>query len=129
MRLQLGRKRTGSFSRGITQTIEYDWKKQGRWHSFHLEAAINPFPIPPCSEAEFITEHYWGYAKFSETQTNEYQVTHPRWEVYEVKSHKIDVDFAKLYGPSFAELNQLKPTSIMLAEGSGITIENKRRIG
>ena len=114
---------------GIAQTIEYDWKKQGRWHSFHLEAAINPFPIPPGSEAEFITEHYWGYAKFSETQTNEYQVTHPRWEVYEVKSHKIDVDFAKLYGPSFAELNQLKPTSIMLAEGSGITIENKRRIG
>ncbi len=114
---------------GALQTIEYDWKKQGRWHSFHLDAATQPMPMPPGSEAEFITEHYWGYAKYSDLQTNEYQVTHPRWEVYEVKNHRIDVDFAKLYGAGFAELNQLKPTSVMLAEGSGITVEPKRRIG
>ncbi len=114
---------------GVSQTIEYDWKKQGRWHSFHLNAATQAHPMPTGSEAEFITEHYWGYAKRSETQTNEYQVTHPRWHVYEVKNHRIDVDFAKLYGANFAELNQLKPTSIMLAEGSEITVEPKRRIG
>ncbi len=114
---------------GNIQTIGYDWKKQSRWHSFHLDAATNALSMLPGSEAEFITEHYWGYAKYSATQTNEYQVTHPRWEVYDVKSHKIDVDFAKLYGPIFAELNQIKPTSIMLAEGSEITIEYKRRIG
>jgi uncharacterized protein len=114
---------------GITQTIEYDWKKQDRWHSFHLDAATQPMPIPLGSEAEFITEHYWGYAKYSDLQTNEYQVTHPRWEVYEVNNHRIDVDFAKLYGTGFAELNNLKPTTIMLAEGSEITIEPKRRVG
>ncbi|MCU0348595.1 MAG: DUF2071 domain-containing protein [Saprospiraceae bacterium] len=114
---------------GNSQTIEYDWKKQGRWHSFHLDAATQPMPMPPGSEAEFITEHYWGYAKYSETQTNEYQVTHPRWEVYDVKNHSIVVDFAALYGNRFADLNQLLPTSVMLAEGSSITIEHKRKLG
>lgn len=113
---------------GLTQTIEYDWKKLGRWHSFHLEAATQPMPMPPGSEAEFITEHFWGYAKYAEIQTNEYQVTHPRWEVYAVKNHSIDVDFGALYGNQFAILNQLTPTSVMLAEGSEITVEYKRRL-
>ena len=84
--------------------------------------------MPPGSEAEFITEHYWGYSKLGGSQTNEYQVKHPRWEVYDVKEHVIDADFGALYGASFAELNHIQPTSVMLAEGSEISIENKRKV-
>ena len=82
--------------------------------------------MPPGCEAEFITEHYWGYSRVSDQKAFEYQVTHPRWEVYEVINHEIDVDFAQLYGAGFGDLNQLSPTSVMLAEGSAITVENKR---
>lgn len=111
------------------QEIGYDWEKNGRRHSFHLDAGLVPQAMPPGSESEFITEHYWGYTKNGNGQsTLEYQVTHPRWEVYKVNKHAIDVDFGLLYGQHFEPLNLLRPSSVMLAEGSAITIEKKRRI-
>jgi len=39
----------------------------------------NAIPIDLDSEAEFITEHYFGYTKYNSTKTIEYNVTHPRW--------------------------------------------------
>jgi hypothetical protein len=38
------------------------------------------------------------------------------------------VDFGKVYGRKFEFLNSLKPDSVMLAEGSEITVEKKIRI-
>jgi hypothetical protein len=108
--------------------IEYQWKKGGRWHSFQLEAALQTSEIPVGSEAEFITEHYWGYAGLNSRSSNEYEVTHPRWEQYEVLSHEINADFGMLYGEDFAFLNEEEPVSVMLAEGSKITVEGKKKI-
>ncbi len=108
--------------------VEYNWQKGNREHSFLIEADLNPVEIEPNSKTEFITEHYWGYAKVNEKITNEYEVTHPRWKVYPVKNHFITVDFGKVYGQEFEFLNSLKPDSIMLAEGSEITVEKKIRI-
>ena len=34
------------------------------------------------SEEEFITEHYWGYARQRDGGTIEYEVEHPRWRVW-----------------------------------------------
>lgn len=78
--------------------------------------------IPVACEAEFITEHYWGYTKVSETETSEYEVWHPRWKTYPVKSYECNFDFGKLYGPDFEFMNALKPFSVMLAEGSEIKV-------
>jgi len=111
-----------------SQAVSYEWKTGGRWHSFQLRAGLEPLPILPGSEAEFITEHYWGYSKQAKNKTVEYQVTHPKWAVYEVKSHEIRADFAQLYGENFRALNQIQPLSVMLAEGSAITIEGKNEI-
>jgi hypothetical protein len=38
--------------------------------------------LPNGSEAEFITEHYWGYARQRDGGTSEYEVEHPRWRVW-----------------------------------------------
>lgn len=110
------------------QHIQYDWKRGGQWHSMKVEAGLNPLPLSSGSEAEFITEHYWGYSRQDEHSTIEYQVTHPKWEVYEVKNHEIKTDFAVNYGEDFRILNGMKPTSVMLAEGSEITVESRRKI-
>lgn len=58
-------------------TVEYQWMKKREWQSFKVVAALEQTPIVENSETEFITEHYWGYAKVSETVTNEYEVKHP----------------------------------------------------
>lgn len=105
--------------------VEYNWKKNSVWNSFCLTTSQHAVEIPPGSETEFICEHYWGYAKVNENVSNEYEVTHPKWQAYEVLSHKIDVDFGEVYGADFEFLNRLEPTSVMLAEGSEITVENK----
>jgi uncharacterized protein YqjF (DUF2071 family) len=110
------------------RTIQYRWKKGNKWNLIQVQAGLEALTIEPDSETEFITEHYWGYARVNGGQTNEYQVTHPKWLVYEVQEFAIDVAFGEVYGPTFNFLNTLQPTSVMLADGSNITIENKRII-
>jgi uncharacterized protein len=118
-----------SWSENATdRVVEYSWRKNAVWQTFRVRASKQASEIQAGSETEFITEHYWGYAKVSDTRTNEYEVTHPRWEAYEVTGYDIDVDFGKVYGQRFSFLNSVQPVSVMLAEGSEITVENKKTI-
>lgn len=110
------------------RAVEYRWRCKNQWQSFSLTANKALSEIPTGSEAEFITEHYWGYARYSEVKTNEYEVRHPKWAQYKVKDFKIDVDFGLVYGETFKFLNQQQPISVMLAEGSDISVEGKKVI-
>ena len=110
------------------QIITYQWKKSGHWQNFSVTADTKPLSMTAGSEPEFITEHYWGYSKIRKDKTFEYEVTHPKWQHYQVRKHQIEVDFGLTYGSDFKMLNSLQPTSVMLAEGSQITVENKTEI-
>lgn len=107
--------------------VEYSWKS-GEWNSFQVTTHSQPVDISEGSEAEFITEHYWGYTR-RELETSEYAVEHPRWQVYPVTNYKIDVNFGRLYGPSFECLSKQKPLSVFLAEGSEIVVKNAIVLG
>lgn len=106
----------------------YSWKTNKKWNTIRIETKQNLIDILPNSEAEFITEHYYGYTKYDTDTTFEYEVKHPRWQQLEIINNTIDVDFETVYGTNFAFLKDLKPISIFLAEGSEITVENKRKI-
>ena len=106
----------------------YGVKNRDIWHTIDLLSEKTSEKIIPNSEEEFITEHYWGYSRIGKTKTVEYEVTHPKWEIYPVKEYSVDFNFKTIYGRDFAFLNTLEPTSVMLAEGSVITVENKRII-
>ena len=106
-------------------TVEYQWKKR-RWNSLTVKATNKLLPIDNGSEAEFITEHYWGYTRISDARTSEYGVEHPRWSVYPTKEHRVDVDFGEVYGREFEFLQREKPQSVFLAEGSEISVMNGR---
>jgi uncharacterized protein len=80
------------------------------------------------SEAEFITEHYWGYTTISKERTGEYYVEHPKWEIYPVTGYKIECNFLNLYGKNFSALENQKPESVFLAEGSAISVYRKKII-
>ena len=110
------------------RTVEYEWKKNGYWSKFKIEAEVASSEIVANSATEFITEHYWGYAKINDQATNEYEVTHPKWKKYTVKNYEIDVDFKTVYGQEFEFLNNGEPDSVMLAEGSEITVEKASKI-
>jgi len=82
----------------------------------------------PGSLAVFITEHYWGYTRRSATRTDEYRVEHPPWELYGVWSPKIHVSFGTWYGHEFRHLHGAEPHSVLLAEGSEISVYKGSRI-
>ena len=111
-----------------TRIFEYNWRCKNQWQSFKVTTHKDLIPIDEGSEAEFITEHYWGYSRKNDHKTVEYEVTHPKWEQYAVQDFAIDVDFGLVYGQDFALLNGLRPTSVFLAEGSKITVESKKVI-
>lgn len=108
--------------------VEYHWKKNRTSYSFKVLANKKTSSIDENSFTEFITEHYWGYTKISNEITNEYEVKHPKWRQYLVYDSQIEVDFGKNYGSDFSFLNQKKPDTVILAEGSEITVEKKAKI-
>jgi uncharacterized protein len=108
--------------------VEYGLKKSKTWYHFGVTAKNSPEELVNLSETEFITEHFWGYAKWNEKSTNEYEVGHPRWLTYPVVDHTIDFDFGKIYGPEFSFLTTTKPISIYLAEGSEIFVNKGKLI-
>jgi uncharacterized protein YqjF (DUF2071 family) len=108
--------------------VRYDWRHGKIWQSLAVEASPIAQPIAPGSEEEFLTEHYWGYTKRRDGSTSEYEVRHPRWQTYPVQSHEIIADFAALYGPAFAALNDQIPASVLLAEGSAVSVHSGTRL-
>lgn len=107
--------------------IRYSWKK-GTWNHLIVTADTKERSINKYSEEEFITEHYWGYTKLGEKKTSEYEVQHPRWKRYEIMNFETEVDFGRIYGNDFSFLNNEKPVSVLLAEGSEINVNEGRII-
>jgi uncharacterized protein YqjF (DUF2071 family) len=112
---------------GDSLTVEYQWKKDA-WNSFRVKAGLDPFEMQDGGEEEFITEHFWGYTSLGSGKTSEYGVEHPRWKIYNVREHSINVDFGNVYGQDFKFLSNEKPKSVFLAEGSEIVVKAGRRI-
>jgi len=110
------------------RSVAYRWRCKNEWQSFQVMANRGLSEILSGSEAEFITEHYWGYARYNSVKTNEYEVRHPKWAQYKVRDFKIDVNFGLVYGQEFEFLNRQEPVSVMLAEGSDISVEGKKVI-
>lgn len=109
--------------------VEYFWKWRGE--SFGVRARVpasEPAATAPDSLAAFITEHYWGYTRQRDGGTLEYEVTHPRWPVWEPSSWMMEGNMAALYGADFAEMLAAQPASVLVARGSPITVGDGRRI-
>jgi len=117
-----------SWSQENELNVEYSWKLENNWNSVSVKAEISPFSFKEKSEADFITEHYWGYTRINNAKTNEYEVKHPSWKIYNVLDSMISVDFEASFGTDFEFLNHQQPISVMLAEGSKISVGNKRVI-
>ncbi|MDQ3395363.1 MAG: DUF2071 domain-containing protein [Bacteroidota bacterium] len=111
-----------------SKIVNYSWEINGSWHGITVKSNLQAKGILENSEAEFITEHYWGYTKVNDHKTFEYEVVHPKWKIYDVQDYEIRVDFATVYGNEFKNLNFATPQSVMLAEGSEIKVKNKKAL-
>jgi uncharacterized protein YqjF (DUF2071 family) len=106
--------------------VRYDWKINKAWNHIAVEANNASEVMQAGSIEAYIFEHYFGYTKISETKSQEYKVNHPSWLVNKVEAHTIDCDFAAMYGKEFSILGKQKPHSVILAEGSPVSVDWKR---
>jgi uncharacterized protein YqjF (DUF2071 family) len=109
--------------------VKYEWSRGDAAN--RLEASLGEnLGVPGAgSHGEFIIEHYWGYTRRGENRTDEYKVEHPKWELVEVESSEIDVDFDNVYGDEFSILNGSQPYSVLFAVGSDVAVYMGKHFG
>ena len=108
------------------KTIHYEWQVQKVWNHLEVTAQAQALPMQTGSIEAFIFEHYYGYTKIDNKHSSEYKVNHPSWNIHAIEQYDIQCDFEKFYGSDFKILNTAKPHSIMLAEGSAVSVDWKR---
>lgn len=107
--------------------VEYAWRRTGQWESLEVTGCGEPVEIERDSEAEFITEHYWGYTARADG-CSEYQVEHPRWKVWHGAEATLNADISGLYGERFVESLSGTPASAFIADGSAVTVRKGRKL-
>jgi uncharacterized protein YqjF (DUF2071 family) len=108
--------------------VGYRWRHGGRWQGLAVDVEGAPELTSAGSVETFITEHYWGYARQRDGGTIEYQVEHPRWQVWRATHAELELDVAGLYGAELAPALAGLPHSALLADGSEIVVRRGRRI-
>ena len=106
--------------------LRYAWRRRTRsgrvWEHVAVRA-VGDATVPAVgTEAQFITEHYWGYTRQRDGSTVEYEVQHPSWRVWAGEDADLRVDVATLYGYAFVEPLAGRPRSAFVAEGSPVSV-------
>ena len=104
------------------RSVSYSWRFRGRVNRIDLTVQGDAREAPEGSDAEFITEHYWGYARRRGGRTMEYRVEHPRWRIARASEARLDCDVEGLYGSQFVEFLNAPAASAFLADGSEVTV-------
>jgi hypothetical protein len=108
--------------------VEYGWSTGVVRNAVTVGIAGEPESPAAGSEAEFITEHYWGYTTRSGGWTIEYSVEHPRWLVWNATEAVLTCDVASVYGKEFVECLSAPPRSAFVAAGSEVVVRMGKRL-
>jgi uncharacterized protein YqjF (DUF2071 family) len=109
-------------------TLNYLWKVQNNWNYIEVEVEGGSRTMEKNTIEEFIYEHYYGYTKIDHDRSLEYKINHPSWKTKKVTKYKIQCDFADFYGENFRFLNDTKPHSVLIADGSEVLVNWKRNL-
>jgi uncharacterized protein len=103
-------------------SASYAWRYDGT--AFSLSAAASGPAVSPdtASEAEFITEHYWGYTRQRDGGTAEYRVAHDPWQIWTATRSRFAGAAESLYGSAFANVLRDGPRSAYVAVGGSVTV-------
>lgn len=105
-----------------TRRVEYSFRYGGGDGTMRVEAdAAGEIPSDDSTEHWF-KEHQWGYGITRSGRMLRYEVQHPHWACYPIRSSVINVDWGQIYGPEWAHMRDAKPTSVVLAAGSEIKV-------
>lgn len=104
------------------RSVEYSWRLGRDWAGLHIDAGGAGAEPANGSDAEFITEHYWGYTRQRDGSTVEYRVEHPRWRVWPATRSRVFGDLSAVYGDEFADVLAQPVASAFIADGSAVRV-------
>ncbi|MEW6282503.1 MAG: DUF2071 domain-containing protein [Candidatus Eremiobacterota bacterium] len=93
-----------------------------RLHHLEVRARKEPWLPGPDSLEHHFKEHEWGFGRSFSGRTTCYRVHHPLWTVYPVERYRVDLDWGRVYGPSWASMRDREPDSVVLARGSEVEV-------
>ena len=107
--------------------VRYEWSHKGI--EFELGARVSgpAAPLSLGSEAEFITEHYWGYPRQRDGGTLEYQLEDTPWCVWTATDSCCGGPRPGSVDP-FGALLAATPKSAFVAVGSPVAVHRGRRL-
>ena len=115
--------------RGETITAAHEFDVGGRTHTLFATGDLATTCPAEASDEHFFKEHRWGFGRSRAGRCIRYEVVHPTWRCHAVQSWSLHLDWASVYGAEWAVLQDARPHSIMLAEGSGVQVLPRRAMG
>ncbi len=107
---------------------EYKWRFAGQSFSIEMETKEDSYVPVEGSLAQFITEHYWGYAAQRDGGSVEYAVEHPPWRVWDAKHARFRGNGAELYGHEVSQVLSGTPDSAFFVDGSAVMVSRGKKI-
>jgi uncharacterized protein YqjF (DUF2071 family) len=104
-----------------SESFEYTVRKNKN-HIFSATNARKIVPLKSNSFEEFIAEHYWGYSTLNASTTVEFEVRHPKWNVFKNAKVQFDCDLGVLFGKKWSFLNDHEPLCSFVADGSEVSV-------
>lgn len=98
------------------------WHRFAKGSSIDVTAAATGTLPAPGSPGHWLTDHALGIGRRRNGAAVLYHVAHPTWALHEIAAVALDVDFAAIYGPSWAWLADTEPSHVSLATGSAVTV-------
>lgn len=108
---------------GDLRRVRHDFFVAGEPQMIAVSARGLPETPPADSFAQWVKEQAWGYGRLRGGKTIRYRVSHPTWRVYPVEDAQVRVQTGHLYGPDWQFLQERTPDSVVLAEGSAVSID------
>jgi uncharacterized protein YqjF (DUF2071 family) len=98
------------------------WHRFAKRSSLEVTASATSTLPAPDTPAHWLTDHSLGIGRRRNGVAVLYHVAHATWALHEISAIDLKVDFAAIYGPSWAWLAETQPSHASLAKGSAITI-------
>jgi uncharacterized protein YqjF (DUF2071 family) len=109
-------------------TVEHRLIVAGRTNVLRATGSKPAYCPEPESVEHFFKEHHWGFNVDRWGGTVRYRVDHPKWDIFPVRGWHIDLDWETMYGPEWKVMQEAKPLSTILAQGSQVAVYPKGRL-